>query len=273
MSKGPAAKLAAWAMLAWLAAGMALPLPGMAQEAGKMEVEGVTEKLGGELPMDATFKDQNGKTVTLGEVMTRPTVLAFIFFRCAGICPRLLSGVSDVVNRMPLEPGKDYQIVCISFDPTDQPAEAMRKQREYFALLKKPMPQGAWLFLTGDEENIHKVTDAAGFSYQKDGDMFIHPTTLIVASPHGKIVQYLYGVTYVPSALQMALANAGRDKVGGRVIGALLSCFSNQPKGNAIVSRVLMFTGAAVLLCAGAFVVFLVVTDPKRKAKRMEAKS
>lgn len=262
-------------LLAALAATILLAVSGAvgAQQQAGMKVEGVTEQLGGQLPMDASFTDSQGRKVTLGQVMTKPTVLAFVFFRCGGICPRLLSGVADVVNRMPQEPGKDYQIVCISFDPTDTPEAAAQKKHEYAALLKRPVPDDAWVFLTGDEADIEKVTQAAGFSYQKDGDMYIHPATLLVASPAGKIVQYLYGVTYVPAALQMALGNAGQGKVGGKVLGELLSCFSNQPKGSRIAATVLSITGAVVLVFAGAFIAFLVFTNPKRKANGSEARA
>jgi len=241
-----------------------------AQARKHLTVEGITEHLGGQMPMDATFKDSQGNTVTLGQIIKKPTVLAFFYCRCAGICPRLLSGIADVVNRMPLSPGKDYQIVTISFDPTDTPKMAADKKANYLNLVQKKMPAKDWIFLTGDEANIRKATDAAGFSYQKAGKMYVHPTTLIVLSPKGKITQYLYGVSYVPSALQLAITDAAQGKVGGKIINTLLPCFSTQAKGNKIVTYVMAGTGIAVLLMAAAFISWLVFTDPKRKSRHNE---
>lgn len=242
-----------------------------AQEAAPGVEEGVTEHLGATLPMDARFTAQDGREVTLGEVMTKPTLLGFVFFRCQGICPTFLMGVADAVNRLDLTPGKDYQVVCISFDPSDTPAEASRRLAEYSAQVKKPLPPGSWVFLTGREEEIRKVTGAAGFHYQADGDSFIHPVTLVVASPKGRIVQYLYGMTYVPSALQMAVANASKDRVGAPLVQTLLSCFSYQAKGRRVVANVTAAAGAAVVLTAMAFIGYLFFTDPKRKARRRGA--
>ncbi|MGC8723024.1 MAG: SCO family protein [Acidobacteriota bacterium] len=260
--------------VAWTAGlGLVMAAAVMAQAPGKITVEGVTEKLGAQVPLDAKFTDSQGREVTLGQVMTKPTVLALFYSRCAGICPRLLEGVAGVVNRMPLDPGKDYQIISISFDPTDTPQILADKKRNYMALVKRPIQPQDWLFLSGDKADIDKVTDAVGFSYQKDQDMYIHPATLIVLSPKGKVVQYLYGVSYVPSALQMAIGDAAKEKTGSRIVGELLSCFSIRPKGSVLVSRVMALSGVAVILSALAFVAFLVFTNPNRKVKHGEARS
>ncbi len=258
---------------------MALLLPALvlvpavntrAQVQKHVTVEGITEHLGGQMPMNATFKDSQGNTVTLAQIVKKPTVLAFFYCRCAGICPRLLAGIADVVNRMPLTPGKDYQVITISFDPTDTPKMAADKKANYFNLLQKKMPSRDWMFLTGDEANIRKVTRAAGFSYQKAGNMYVHPTSLIVLSPKGEITQYLYGVSYVPSALQLAITDAAQGKVGGKIINTLLPCFSTQAKGTKIVTYVMAGTGIAILLMAAAFIGWLIFTDPKRKAAHNE---
>ncbi len=260
--------------MAWVAGlGLMMAAAVMAQAPGKIAVEGVTEKLGAQVPLDAKFTDSQGRELTLGQVVTKPTVLALFYSRCAGICPRLLEGVAGVVNRMPLDPGKDYQIISISFDPTDTPQILADKKRNYMALVKKSIQPQDWLFLSGDKADIDKVTDAVGFSYQEDEDMYIHPATLIVLSPKGKVVQYLYGVSYVPSALQMAIQEASKGRTGSKIVGELLSCFSIQPKGSTIVSRVMALSGVAVILSALAFVAFLVLTNPNRKVKHGEARS
>src|SRR5688572_27237562 len=118
--------------------------------------------------------DEYGKPVTLRSLVTKPTIFTLVYYRCPGICSPLLTGVASMTDKMDMVPGKDYNIVTISFSPREDYIMASEKKKNYFAGLKKPMQQDGWRFLTGDSASIAKITDAIGFRYQKQGEDYMH---------------------------------------------------------------------------------------------------
>src|SRR5512136_562592 len=74
------------------------------------------ERLGGRVPLDLVLRDEQGAPLRLGDALDEPTVLALVYFRCAGICSPLLNGLTHVVERTGLRPGRDFQILTVSFD-------------------------------------------------------------------------------------------------------------------------------------------------------------
>jgi len=228
---------------------------------------GIDEKLGGYVPLDLTFNDENGKAVSLKQFIKKPTIVSLVYYRCPGICTPLLSGVAEVLNKLQLEPDKDYSVLTISFDDKDTPSTALQKKKNYLKLLKKPFPEDGWRFLTGDTANISKLTSAVGFKFEKDGDDFIHPASLIVLSADGKIVRYLYGITYLPFDLQMALTEASEGRAGPTISKALLFCFSYDPKGRKYALNVTRVAGASTLFLTAIFVVYLTLRSKTRIRK------
>ena len=158
---------------------------------------GIVEKLGDILPLDLTFNNENNDLVTLRSLINKPTILSFVYFDCPGLCSPLLDGVADVVNKMDLTIGKDYDIITISFNTKDTPEKAKIKKQNFIQHIKENDRKN-WTYLTGDLDNIQKITAAAGFKYKPMGLDFAHPATLIMVSPNGKITRYLYGVTFLP---------------------------------------------------------------------------
>jgi len=169
-----------------------------------------------------------------------------------------------VLNQLPAEPGKDFQVLTVSFDATDTPEIARQKKKNYFQLLQKPFPEDAWKFLTGDAENIHSLTEAVGFQFQPQEENFEHPVTLIVLSPKGKIIRYLYGTDFLPMDVKLALVEASAGRVGPTISKVLQFCFSYDPKSHKLVFNTLRVTGMVTLLFALSFVTFLAFTGKKR---------
>jgi protein SCO1/2 len=226
----------------------------------------IDEKLGNYLPADAVFFDENGKKINIKKYIDKPTIIAPVYLGCSHECPLLLSGLAQALGKLELvQPGKDFQVITLSFDNKDTPRIAADKKVNYIKLIGKPFPEDAWKFLTGDEANIRKFTDAVGFKFQRDGADFSHPVTLVVISPTGKIIRYLEGVSFLPFEVMMALNEASEDRVGSPARRALLYCFSYDPLKKSYVFNILKVTGTVMVLFVGSFLAYLLITTKKKR--------
>ena len=228
---------------------------------------GIDEKLGQFIPLDLTFYDENGNPVSLKQLIHTPLILAPVFYRCPNVCSFLLFNLTGVINKLPSEPGKEYQVWTVSFDETEKPNLAFEKKKMYVKMIEKPFPEDAWRFLTGDKENIHKLTDAIGFHFKKRGEDFLHPVTLVILSPDGKITRYMYGTEFLPFDLKMALLEASEGRVGPTLSKVLRFCFSYDPQGRKYVFNTLKVTGIVTLLFALSLILFLVFKGKKKPIK------
>ncbi|MBE7560246.1 SCO family protein [bacterium] len=232
---------------------------------------GIDEHLGATIPLDATFYDETGQVVRLGDLIDRPTALALVYYSCPGICSPLLDGVAEVIGRSQMSPGVDYRVIAISFDVNDTPAAAseeeeigrrldtqFNKRKNYMAQVGRDFPEAGWRFLTGDQENIDRITSAVGFKYKLDRGQFVHSAALTILSPEGKITRYLYGVTYLPFDLEMAVVEASQGKVGPTVNKLLRYCFAYDPDGRTYALSVTRISGVMTLFFV-AFVLFYVL--------------
>ncbi len=226
---------------------------------------GIEEKLGSYVPLDLGFVDADSDSVYLRNVIDKPTILTLVYYHCPDICLPLLNGVADVVSKTDLEPGKDYDILTISFDPFDNPVTAGRIRKTIATASKKKVPEDAWRFLTGDSVTIARLTGATGFHVKRVQRDFAHGTTLIVLSPTGKIVRYLYGLSYLPFDIKMAVSEASEGKVTPSVARVLRFCFSYDPKAERYVLDVTRIVGAIVLVAAIVLVLTLVLLGRKRQ--------
>jgi protein SCO1/2 len=226
---------------------------------------GIDEKLGGYVPMSLGFVGADSDSVYLGDVIDKPTVLTLVYYHCPHICLPLLTGVADVVARTDLEPGKDYNLLTVSFDPVDNPETARNIRNNVTKPLEKKLPPNAWRFLSGDSASIAGLTGATGFRVKRVDKDFAHGTALIVLAPDGKIVRYLYGLSYMPFDLKMAVIEASKGQVGPSVARVLSFCFSYDPKGRRYVFNMTRVVGAVVLLGAVVLVTSLVVLERRKK--------
>jgi protein SCO1/2 len=225
------------------------------------------EKLGQYLPADALFVDEHGETATLKDLIDKPTIIAPVYLGCTHECPLLLSGLSQVLGKIELaKPGKDYQVIALSFDENDTPAIARDKKVNYVKAVGKPFPEDAWKFLTGDKASIGMFTDSIGFKFQRDGEHdFSHPLTLVVVSQDGKIVRYLEGLTFLPFEVTMALAEAAEGRVGSPGRKALMYCFSYDPLKKSYVFNILKVTGTVMVLFVASFFAYLMISTKKKR--------
>ena len=229
---------------------------------------GVDEHLGDYVPLDLTFVDEQGDSLKLGEIIDKPTILTLVYYRCPGICSPLLSGVVDVLEKVELEPGVDYEVLTISFDPTEDAPLAKRKKENFLRGFNEPFPEDAWRWMVGDSAAIATLTDVVGFRYKARGVDFDHPGVLTILAPDGKIVRYLNGIAFLPFDVKMALMEAAEGKVGPTINRVLLYCFSYDREGGKYVFNLLKVTGTLFTIFAVAFAAFLVISSRSSRKEK-----
>jgi protein SCO1/2 len=238
--------------LAALLLGASLSAPARAEEVG------LAERLGQRVPADLVLRDESGAPVRLGDLLDRPTVLALVYFRCAGICSPLLNGLSNVVERTGLRPGADFRVLTVSFDDRDLPPLAETKRRNYLAGLSRDFPPEAWRFLTGDAATTRRLADAVGFGFRREGEDFVHPAVVTILAPGGKVTRYLYGLSFLPFDLKMALAEAAEGRAVPTASRVLRVCYGWDPVGRRYqldVTRLAGLATVALLTVFGAVVI------------------
>jgi protein SCO1/2 len=178
----------------------------------------------------------------------------------------LLNGLADALGKLQFViPGRDFQVVTLSFDEKETPALAREKKPNYLAAVGKPFPPESWRFLTGDGANIRKFTDAVGFAFQRDGNDFSHPLVLIVLAPGGKVVRYLYGTTFLPFDIAMAVTEAAKGAVGSTAGRVLNYCFSYDTLKQSYAFNILKVVGTVVILSVMSFFLYLLVSGKRNK--------
>ena len=228
---------------------------------------GIDQKLGAILPLDTTFRGEHGETVTLKSLVTAPTILALVYYQCPNVCDLLLTGLAGVVGPLSEVPGKDYNIVTISIDPTETPKEARKSKERTLQSIQKPYPAQAWRFLTGDEEGIDAVSRAVGFHYIRNGDGFDHPVALVILSPAGKVVRYMLGSDFLPADLSLSLLEAQKGAIGPTIAKLVRICFRVDPKSHAFVFEITKVMATITLVLAGSLAAYLIVAGRKRKRR------
>jgi len=226
---------------------------------------GLDEKLGAFIPLDLVFRDEQGKPVNLAELVTKPTIIAPVYYRCPNVCHFLQGDLARVLPGIKLKAGDDYQVVSISFDETEQPELAQRSRDTYYAAMKNQYPDKAWRFLTGDHKTIHQLTDAAGFRFQRVNQEFLHPVVFFVVSPQGQIVRYLHGTHVVPKDLTLALYEAKEGHVGTTIRKMVQYCFSFDPEQKTYVFNILRVSATAILATLAIFAIYLMFGGKKSK--------
>jgi len=232
----------------------------------KVEI-GVVEKLGDTIPLDLTFFNEKNDTVSLKQLITKPTILSLVYFDCPGICSPLLNGISDVTDKMDLELGKDYQIITISFNTKDTPEKAAIKKQNFVLKISKEN-QANWFYLTGEQKNIDIITEATGFRYKAQGLDFAHPAVIIMLSPEGKITRYLYGTNFLPFDVKMAVIEAQKGLARPTINKILEMCFAYDPVSRTYALQVTRIVGGFILaILLIVFTILLIKGQKKKLAK------
>lgn len=225
---------------------------------------GIDEKLGEFIPLDLTFRDENGQAVLLRDLITGPTIIAPIYYSCPNVCAFLQADLARNLPAIKLQPGQDYRVLSISFDERDTPAAARAARKTYLTAMGQPFPEQAWRFLTADAETSRALTEAAGYHYLRQGKDFLHPVVIFVVTGEGRIVRYLHGTRMLPMDLTLALTEASEGRLGSTIRKVVRFCFSYDSQQKHYVFNLLRIAATVILVTAGGFLLFLFISGRKR---------
>lgn len=260
-----AALLAPGQIFAHTEEGQPLQQGKMEQQAPNGNPMGVTEHLGEKIPLGLAFRSETGAMVTLDQLFTGPTIILPVFYRCTNVCSALQARMSAALQRMQLKPGEDYRVISVSFDEHETPEMASRSKQAYLSAMNRPFPADGWRFLTGEKANIRSLTDSLGFSFERRGDDFSHPVVSILVDRNGTIIRYLYGATVLPKDLALAITEARSGVTGTSVRKVMDYCFTYDPVGKTYVFNLLRVSATTVILSAGGFLAYLLISGSKRR--------
>lgn len=228
---------------------------------------GIYEHLDEYVPDSLVFYNEKQEAIDLKKWIDKPTVLAFVYFQCPGLCSPLMDGMVDVVKKSDMKLGDEYQVATISFDYTDKPERAARKKENFTGRIKLGDRAKHWQYLTADSATIARITDAVGFKYKREGNDFVHTAALIMVSPTGKITRYLHGTKFLPFDLKMAAIEASEERSQPTVSKLLQYCFSYDPEGQSYVLNITKVSGSIIVFFALSLLLFLVFAKPMRRRR------
>jgi protein SCO1 len=224
---------------------------------------GLDQQLNTQLPLNLEFKDEQGRTVRLGDFFgKRPVILTLAYYECPMLCTQVLNGVASAIGVLKFSIGQEYEIVTVSFDPRDTPERARAKKASYIERYNRPGAEAGWHFLTGNSREISALTRAVGFRYAYNASVgqFAHASGIMVATPDGRLSHYFYGIEYWPRDLRLALIEAADRKIGSPADAVLLYCFHYDPasgKYSLAVMTLVRIAGVVTLVAVGAAIVWM----------------
>jgi protein SCO1/2 len=224
---------------------------------------GIDQKLDQSIPLDIAFRDEHGNPVQLGQYFgEKPVILSLVYYNCPMLCTQVLNGLESSLKLIPMDIGKQFNVVTVSVDPTERPVLAEAKQALYSGLYGRPGAAEGWHFLTGDEQQIKRLANAVGFRYAYDpaSKQFAHASAIMVLTPKGKISRYFYGIQYPSRDLRLGLVEASEGKIGTPVDQVLLFCYhydASTGKYGLLISRLIQAAAAATVLAIAGLILVL----------------
>ena len=231
---------------------------------------GIDQHLNRQLPLDAVFRDEQGREVSLGDFFVdQPVVLAIVQYRCPMLCTQVLNGFLKASQAIPLEIGRDYQFVAISFDPRETFELAAEKKQHYSRVYRRPGGKNGFHFLTGNQDSIDRLCQAIGFRYRyiASSDQFAHASGIVVATPGGRLARYLYGIEYSPQDLRLSLLESANQRIGSPADQVLLLCYHYDPltgKYGLAIAGVLRLAGILTMIALGTFLLLMYRREKQR---------
>jgi protein SCO1/2 len=231
---------------------------------------GIEQHLDAQLPLDALFRDESGRAVHLGDYFSdKPVVLAVVYYRCPMLCTQVLNGFLKSSQAIPLEIGRDFEVVTVSFDSRETPELAAEKKAHYLRAYRRDGAERGWHFLTGEQGAIDRLTEAVGFRYRFDprSDQFAHASGIVIATPEGRLARYFYGIEYSPHDLRLGLVDSSAGRIGSAVDQVLLLCYHYDPltsKYGLAIAGTLRVAGTLTVLVLAGFLLAMYRRERRR---------
>jgi protein SCO1/2 len=235
---------------------------------------GIAQRLNEQLPLSLSFTDDAGQQVQLSSYFgKKPAILALVYYQCPMLCSEELNGLTGALQMVDEVPGRDFNVIVVSIDPSEGTDLAAAKKRSYLKRYGHPETASGWHFMTGTQANIDALTKAVGFGYVKipgpDGKLtqFAHASSIQIVTPEGKLAQYYMGVEYSPKDLRLGLAEASANRIGSPVDNILTYCYHYDPQTNKhslIVARVVQLGGLVTMCSLGGFMLAMFRKDARQ---------
>jgi protein SCO1/2 len=229
-----------------------------------LEGVGIDQRLNEQVPLNLTFKDEQGTTVKLGDYFHdgRPVILNLVYYQCPMLCTEVLNGLTSALKVIKFVPGDQFEIVTLSIDPRETPQLAANKKQMYLKRLGNPDAAKGWHFLTGEQSQIAALASAVGWHYRYDPklDQFAHAAGIILITPQGKIAQYYYGVEYSAKDMRLGIVEASQNRIGSLADEVLLYCYHYDPRTGrygATITNIVRLAGVITVFVLGAAIVLL----------------
>ena len=216
---------------------------------------GFEPPLNGQMPLDLAFRDETGRSVQLRDYFgQKPVVLAFVYYGCPMLCDQVEQGVVGVLRMLSFNPGRDYEVVFVSFDSRETPEMAAEKKKKALVHFRRPETDSGWHFLTGSKESIEAATSAANFRFSFDAknNLFAHASGVLLLTPDGHISRYFYGVEFPGRDMRLGLVDASAGKIGTPIDHVLLYCYHYDPTAavySASILKIIRLAGVLTILC------------------------
>jgi protein SCO1/2 len=236
---------------------------------------GIEQKLNSQIPLDLRFRDETGREVRLGDYFKdgKPVVLTLVYYECPMLCNQVLNGVVGTLQALSFTPGREFEVVTVSFDPREGPDLAAAKKETYLRRLGRTGAGEGWHFLTGDKASIDALAQSVGFKYVWDDEskQFAHASAIMVATPEGRLSHYFYGIEYSPKDLRLALVEASKGSIGSPVDELILYCYHYDPATGKFAPVMAVLRVAGVLTVFGVVaLILLLVRRTRRNAERWD---
>jgi protein SCO1 len=238
---------------------------------------GIEQKLGTQLPLRTTFRDQTGGSVSLQNYLSgKPAVLVFSYLECPMLCPLVLEGLVRSLKPISLDAGRDFDVIVISIDDRDGPESAQKKKGEVVSRYGRDRNGAGWHFLTGEKSAIEEVTQSAGFTYawDKASKQYVHASGIFILTPQGEVARVLYGIDYAPRDLRLALVEAGDGTIGNAIDQLLLYCYHYNPltgKYGFVIMGALRLAGVSTVLAMATFIITMLRRERRGSHPEAEA--
>jgi protein SCO1/2 len=270
------------ALVALLAVVAAAGAPAVRAENGLPPIlrdVGFDQRLGEQVPLDAPFRDETGRTVTLRDYLgDKPVLLVPAYYECPMLCTLVLNGVVSALRALPFDIGREFRVVTVSFNPNETSELAAAKKANYLTQYRRPGADAGWHFLVGDDSSIRPLLASIGFRYAWDeaAKQYAHASGIVVLTPAGRVSHYFYGVEFPPRDLRLAFVEASKERIGSMVDQLLLFCFHYDPatgRYSQVALNAVRLGGVLTMMALGTFLFVMLRRDRTQPRPGPEATS
>jgi protein SCO1 len=233
---------------------------------------GIVERTGQSLPADVVLLSEDSVWVRLGDIIRKPTLLSFVYYRCPGLCSPVMDGLAEIIDKSDLKLGKDYQVITISIDYREPISLARAKKASYLKTMHTASAARFWQYYVTDSQTVKKITDAAGWKFKRNGNDFIHAAGTVLITPKLKISQYFYGTFILPMHFHLAVNDARLELADASRLKDQKYCYNFTPSKNRLYQIVVLTAGISLLVLAAVLFIWLSLsgstsTNPQHSQK------